>query len=647
MRASLASVAEAWPLLRLSPGDQLLCQDILRDQESASLQALVCCLLKAVRSGSVCLPLRLAEMANYSGFLDAAGVRAEDVLEAGLSDSSLISEDVTSCQPLIRTVEGTPAIYLQRLYVHQQAVNQQVERRLCQTDRDLSSQVEALRQIVRKNGLNQEQTAALCQSLLRRLSVISGGPGTGKTTVVAAIVEALIACGQDERRIVLAAPTGRAAQRLAEVAARAGVSLAAHTLHRLLAYSPRQHRYRYNAMRRLEADVVIVDEVSMVDVVMMSRLLAALPDGGQLVLVGDKDQLPSVDAGAVLADLLPEHCEPRYSAAFLAQARLIEPALSMPASQPGRNVDTLTLLTKSYRSQQRILDFARCVREGDAGACDSLPTVASSAPSDTWPWLLGGVHLLETNVQRGGLDQVLRNWFEHHFQAHFDHHRSSYCHLAQELAEIDLLDADELAAAQGAIADLFRYLDEARVVTIARQGLYGCDAINRAFAARYQHATNGAAQEGMLSGAPILITANDRELGVYNGDQAILVLDRSGNWRGVFRGRDAFRILPRDRLPRHELGFATTVHKSQGGEYHTVLLVLAPSSSRLLSREILYTGITRARDLVLIAGSRCALETGIGIRSRRNSGGGIWQTSTSPIDQEYADLPLFAHLSPI
>lgn len=418
----------------------------------------------------------------------------------------------------------------------------------------------------------QRRVAEPHEGSVKPFSIVTGGPGTGKTTHVAhTLVD--VAQRAPGARIALAAPTGKAAarltesirQRMDEVARESGVRgempAEARTLHRLLGYSPQTDTFRSNASDPLDDDLVIVDEASMMDVLMLDALLRALKPGARLMLVGDHNQLASVDAGDVLGALCRSAQRERAGAPLFDSVKWLETSWR-------------------FREHPAIGQLAQGVLAGDSDAvfavCDdpALPEVMMRPIAPTAEALL---EPLAPALER-------------------------------------CLAADSPHALLGA-------LDALRILAPEREGRMGVYSINAAverWLARRGHAV----QEQWYHRRPVLVTANDYATGVYNGDVGVVWRDgASGRVAAYFRTNEGtVRAIAPSRLPLVETAWAMTVHKSQGSEFDHVLVVVPDGESRVMSRELLYTAVTRARRGVTIMASPAAVRQAIARRSARTSG---------------------------
>lgn len=450
------------------------------------------------------------------------------------------------------------------------------------------------------------QRIAAFTAVVRKLTVISGSPGTGKTATAARIIILLLELFRGRRlRIALTAPTGKAAARLQEVMAKArdewcpdlqirGVMpQQAQTIHRLLGSVPHSPYFRHRRGNPLPADVVVVDEASMVDLPLLAKLVQALPDHARLILVGDRNQLASVEAGAVLSDICGEGSLDRVAmdfADFVAETDGEDSAMSPGPEMPGKIADCLIELKTNYRfpEQSGIHRLSLCVNRGEGRA--ALAILKDEAGGDA-DWM--------TVPAPRELPQRLKQPVINHFRK---------C--------LELIDSRE------EYHNLFALYDRSRILCALRQGPYGATEIN-ALCERILHEA-GLIRNGLwYPGRPVMITKNDYGLGLFNGDVGLILPDpeRRGEMGAFFPEKDGgIRRFAPVRLPEHETVHALTVHKSQGSEFASVLLILPDRDSPVLARELIYTAITRARTKVEVWGDEEIFRRAVARRSERSSG---------------------------
>lgn len=391
-----------------------------------------------------------------------------------------------------------------------------------------------------------------------RFHIISGGPGTGKTTTVTRLLVAMLAQGTRPERILLAAPTGKAAMRMLESirdtrhrlqlpdAIAAQLPTQASTLHRLLGYLPNTVGFRHHAQNPLAADTVIVDEASMIDISLMTHLFEAVPPQARLILLGDKDQLASVETGSIFRDL----CE-------------------APALQVHR-----TLLERSYRFTEHdgVGQLAQAIRRADASRLLEILT------SEDFP----DASLDESGT---GLDATwLRNGWAHYLEA--VHNNTD----------------------KGAVFQAFNAL---RILTPLRKGRLGVEGLNLwVDSVMQRHLPQHPSSKPWYVGRPVMVTQNDYRQQLFNGDIGIALPNANGALRVWFPSGEAgqYRAISPIRLPAHETAWAMTIHKSQGSEFTQVLLILPEAEELpLLGRELLYTAVTRAKRGIHILAQRTTL----------------------------------------
>ncbi len=446
------------------------------------------------------------------------------------------------------------------------------------------------------------QKLAAFAALRGSLCVITGGPGTGKTTTVAKIIALLLEMSAGERppRIGLAAPTGKAAARLSEAIRKARdvlnisdsvkecIPTAASTLHRLLGARPDKIACRYDQGNPLALDVLVVDEASMVDLPLMAKLLRAIPERARLILLGDKDQLMSVEAGAVLGDICGQEDLSAFSQAFLDDMAPFfgdnQGLPPVPAVLSGFLGDCIVELDRNYRFAESsgIAALSRAVRLGDAAGAEAV--LKSGAADLVW-------HHARTEAD---LVPLVRSFV-----------LEKYVGLSAESPE------DSLTA-----------LESARMLSPLRGGHWGVEALNilaEGILRETKHVTGSVLT---YHGRPLMVTSNDHVLRLFNGDTGIIMHEPPNErpW-AVFRSPEKdLRRFPPARLPEHESVYAMTVHKSQGSEFEYVLLVIPKDNNYILTRELIYTAVTRAKKQLIIITSGELISEKVFSKIQRSSG---------------------------
>jgi exodeoxyribonuclease V alpha subunit len=508
-------------------------------------------------------------------------------------------------KPLI--LDGGSRLYLFRYWDYQERLADLIRSRVYDVDKtiDLPKLGEGLARLfpgAPKERIDWQQVAAFT-SIMKKFCVISGGPGTGKTTTVAKILALLLEHSDREKpRIALCSPTGKGAARLQEAIQAAKQTLKcsdlvkeaipteASTIHRLLGAISNSPYFRHNAQNRLPLDVVVVDEASMVDLALMSKLFQALKPEARLILLGDKDQLASVEAGAVLGDICDTGHDHGFSVPFSKDLNKVirheNPLKPDEKDEPGIR-DCIVTLRKSYRfsKESGIATVSRAVNEGEGARAGKL--------------IRGGEH---DDIQWQGLPPfrdfagAIRNRVIQGF-------------------------GDYLKA--GEPQEIFQFFDQFRILCALREGPYGVLAINGIVEQILRENGLIMVDERWYRGRPILINRNDYNLQLFNGDVGILLQDDDANnaLRAFLQTPDGnLRKIHPLRLPEHETVYAMTVHKSQGAEFDQVVLILPDRDSPVLARELVYTGITRAREKVEIWGEEAVFQMAVARRTERMSG---------------------------
>ena len=532
--------------------------------------------------GHACLDLATLQI-QAAGLLGWNNEQAA-ALPANLHDAAVtLPWTQGDASPLVLIEDETPnegdgsksaRLYLRRAWTAEQHIRQHIAQRLalpCDAPADLQQRLDDLFPKTNNDALDMQRLA--CEvAAQNRITLITGGPGTGKTTTVVKLLSLLVGTASRDLQIHLAAPTGKAAARLTESISNAltqmpidvqtRIPTQAQTLHRLL-----QTNSRATQLHQLATDVVVVDEASMIDLEMMARLLQAVPTSARLIMLGDKDQLASVEAGAVMSQLctgsLLQH-------------------------------QTVTLIhSHRFDAKSGIGQWARAVNADVADNTPALKALWKDAPDwlATVP-LQQSIHLdeggdtAEPNVTRlqlpnasdpklaVGLRYGWRNWL-----ALLDAHRARKTAPAAPCS-----DAQALA--------LLKTFTEFCVLCAVREGPLGVVQLN----AQVEHAL-GLGQSPWYAGRPVMVTRNDYALELMNGDIGLCLPNPEGELRVAFPAVDGgVRWVMPSRLESVETVFAMTVHKSQGSEFTHVLLVIPAQESPVLTRELVYTGLTRARQ---------------------------------------------------
>ncbi|MEC7308008.1 exodeoxyribonuclease V subunit alpha [Vibrio gigantis] len=469
------------------------------------------------------------------------------------------------------------------------------------------------------------QKVAAAVALSRRFAVISGGPGTGKTTTVTKLLSAMVEQSLSQGKtptIKLVAPTGKAAARLTESIGKAieqlpltpevkaNIPTESSTLHRLLGAIPNRAEFRHNRRNPLHLDILVVDEASMVDLSMMYKLVDALPEHARLILLGDKDQLASVEAGAVLGDI----CSFNSAGYSSAQGNLIAEMTGFDAIantqqakagtvNPPAIADSLCMLQKSYRFDARsgIGQLAKAINNGSANQVDQV--------------FGKGFGDIENHPLSSDSYNLMLRTLVNEYGAYLNR------------MNVPLEELETQEARAKSVLDLF---SQCRLLCSIREGDFGVKGLNhrieRALAAR--RLVNPHNDELWYHGRPVMVTQNDHGLGLYNGDIGICMLeadssqpDSTPRLKVYFELPDGSvkAVLP-SRVPDHETAYAMTIHKSQGSEFDLTLMILPPDFSPILTRELIYTGITRAKKRLMMFSDTNVLKRGIKVKTERVSG---------------------------
>ena len=513
-------------------------------------------------------------------------------------------------RPLVLCGDGR--LYLHRYWEYEDRIARALQDRVeAEVGIDEDRLSDAWQKLSSRMTMSSEQATAAVAATMRGLTVLSGGAGTGKTTIVAALLKLLASQMPpgETPRIHLAAPTGKAAGRLQEQLSQYREQIDPEreldpllpeepsTLHRLLGPLPKSKRFRHDASNPLDLHTLIIDEASMVETALLARLIDALPSRTRLVLIGDHHQLPPVGVGSAFGDLCAG--QPAVSTRIRkVAAQILGSEFSPPPStEDSPTIDSaLSLLSRSYRFGETsgIGRLASAVREGNV---DEVVRISETSDAEDIDWFSLEDQMSPQEQAPEVLDHVAEGF-------------GSF---------LDAVDRDDPAEALEALSHF-------RVLCAHREGQRGVKTWSQAIEASLQSKSRLRTGHPWYHGRPVIITQNDYGQRLWNGDMGVTLV-RQGRPSVYFHdstsgtgGQKELRALPPARLPHVDTAWALTVHKSQGSEFDRVLFVMPEIESRLLDRELLYTALTRARRRLLVAGSREVLREGTRRNRPRSSG---------------------------
>jgi exodeoxyribonuclease V alpha subunit len=615
----------------------LTVQADLSDEQQQILFHLLIALSVSLRAGHSCLPMTEIAGEHWGVAFDELGECSHqgylfpsvDILQGLLSALNI---SVDQHQPV---VFDNNRLYMRRYFQFEWELAEGISQRL--TQKSLVSEDDICSIVSQLFPKNQEienpdneasstdetnhneidwQKLAVANAIDKNFTVIAGGPGTGKTYTVTKLLAALLMLQEKNHlqgdapalEIALVAPTGKAAQRLSEsiIKAIAGfkglidddilavMPTQAKTIHRLLGVIPNNHNFRHNQDNLLSCDVLLIDEVSMVDLPMMTRTFRALKPETKIILLGDADQLPSVAVGCVLADIAPR---PHYgyskeNSAYLAKVCELEPTFlasqfHQADSESVTHHDHLSFLMKSRRF------------DGEGGIGVLANYVINGESTLSWQLLVASASegaLADNNNQLSLADNNLSSWLPALIQKYYQ--GISKCR---------------------DVSDAFALLAKFRVLCVTRQGEFGVDSVNQWIKEQLFSRFHADAN---YHGMPIMINENDYRLGLYNGDIGLLWRSNEGQLMAFFEDVEhGYKLFMPSRLPKYDMVYAMTIHKTQGSEFDHVAMVLPKQAEhQLLSRELLYTGITRAKTMLTIASNKATWQHGVKTEIKRYSG---------------------------
>lgn len=581
----------------------------LTSENSSCLFLAAALLIRAVRLGHVCLDLK-AQAGNIiipstEGAASISCPKLNEWLQA-LRSSFCVGKP-SDFKPLI--LDDRNRLYLQRYWQYEQDIASNILSRISSPRKGEVDQLELTDKLNfyfpenQTEGKINWQKVAASAAVLKNFAVISGSPGTGKTTTITKIMALLLDAEKRKLRIALTAPTGKAAARLQESVRKTKEKLNcadelkalvpdnAQTIHRLLGSFGDSPYFQYHEDNPLPYDLVVVDEASMADLPLLAKLFKALPVDGRIILLGDKDQLASVDAGVVLGDICAGNAADIYSRTFAEQIAEFSGEKLISTDMPAGVSDCIIQLQTNFRFTEGsgINILSNCVKDGDIAMVMKL-LQDNFYPDISWTDL-NAKSALQTKFVSAVIDGY-----------------SEYLAAVRSRADSNVI---------------FNCLAKFRILCALRVGNWGTQRIN-AFVEKILSAAELINIDGLFyEGMPVMVTVNDYKLNLFNGDVGIILPDSTGNREMMAHFPDEqgkIRKIVPSRLPKVETVWAMTVHKSQGSEYDGVLLVLSDRDIPVATRELVYTGITRARRNVRIWAAEDVLTNAISRRIKRESG---------------------------
>jgi len=554
-----------------------------------ALYLLILLLSNRLSQGDVCLDINEIEGRPLSDFIEA-GELLQDI---NIPDKKKILSVVKKSgiagadgDPMPVIIDGDERIYFQKYYFFEKQLAESLKRMALPVLHETITPgvTEMFSRLFKlKEGETDWQGVAAWCALNSSFSVISGGPGTGKTSTVIRILSLLAEMMGGGISIALAAPTGKAAARLRESVTasletlpvseeiKAAIPRETYTIHRLLGSVSGSPEFRHNSENPLRYDVIIVDECSMADLALMYRFFKAVKPGARVILLGDRDQLSSVEGGAVFGDICDRGRAHGYSSQFIRKGSLLlGEAFSRDAEAESAETPlsgTMTILRKSYRfsGESGIGLLSDLIRNGDhAGA---VKIISDRKNRDIF---------LTGECTASSIEDIFRTAVSEAFS----------------IKEIPRHES------------ILEFIKGFAILTATRSGPAGAAALNSMAERILEEAGVISPSMEFYEGRPVMVTRNDYNLSLFNGDIGITCF-KDGELRVIFEKPDGEKVyIHPSRMPEHETAFAMTIHKSQGSEFNEVLLVLPPADSRLMTRELLYTAVTRGKKRVVIASDK-------------------------------------------
>lgn len=582
---------------------------ILSPEEELDIYLLSLVLSQATRQGHICIPTQTYEelISTIKWHTSLPVITAEKLTER-LSSSKVIGTEKDFCPIIFHKNK----IYLQKFFFYEQRIAQTLISH-SQSSESVSQSTE-LKQLLddlfpeESHEINWQRLSAVT-TLHNQLSIITGGPGTGKTTTVAKIIVLLATIFPHKyQKILLTAPTGKAANRMDQAFSSAqktlqqkypifeNIHLTTSTIHRALGVIFNTPHFRHNQKKPLPYSVIIVDESSMIDIELMYRLLQAIPRKCKLIFLGDHNQLASVQPGAVLGDICHKHYLDKFSPSLLTSiSSLVTLDPLLETSQVPPLTDNISVLKKTYRFKGELAKLSTFINQENS---EKAVTLLKNKSNKAIFW---------SEVSNSDeLCSILKNSIFNHWHEYFTE------------KEID---------------KSYNLFEQFRILSVLRGGPFGVELINQLVENILVDEKIIKSRQRFYHKKPILITENNYNINLFNGDTGIIAFHEKvlKAWFPPLDPTDSqFRKIPLSRLPNFETSYAMTVHKSQGTEFPSLLFILPEKKSELITKELLYTGITRAKENIHIIGNEEIITNCITKRTERLSGltDTLWQQSS-------------------
>ena len=654
----------------------------LSGYNSISIHLLLLSMFSSLHNGSVCMlfdykilvkkmdKLTGTNCKNYAKEITSTIENYPDLIYCYSNEPTLFEKEGDDYRPLILyKIEGKSYLYFQKYFRCELNFKKHLGRFIALKKKELYSLQEvakAFREITdqfplmlnsKPMILDDQQLVAMVLPLFKNFIVISGGPGTGKTSIIVNLIRLFLRLGIDYSKIMVAAPTGRAMQRLNSAILSAADLLKDHkddqllleinasTIHRMLKYSPSRNMFLYNKYNKMRADVIIIDEVSMVDIILMSKIIESINDETVLILLGDRNQLPSVDAGSVLADLIPLDQRISFNEEIVEKIQHIyKDAFKGYNIIDHDNEDVLSnrivVLKNNFRSNNTINEISEKINKQDEGVLGKIPEVKikeKSLKQNTiekerlfssnfefigYNFCDSGIFRIEpvenNSASFGELSRILDLWIDHYIYT-VKYNDETYYEMIQNLDNNLLYNISDPKVFKK-IENIILSLQNFRILSPLRKGYFGTTGINQYLVSKLGTFFKQSTQKMVHNGMPIIILRNDYSKNLFNGDTGVVLHDEKGHFHAYFQKNNGYETYPIESLPYYEPSYAITVHKSQGSEFKNILFILPETmSDHLMTKEILYTALTRAKENVLIYGTEESLNKAILKRVERES----------------------------